>query len=70
MKVKARIATLTRHDPEMAVVLPSDDQERAQDYVAVSEVTVDTVSPERGHPINLQLADDRDGHFRCVVRLH
>ena len=53
----------------MVVVIPSDEPARAQDFVAVSDVTVDTVAPQRGHPINLQLADERDTHFRRVVRL-
>ena len=55
--------------PDMVVVIPSDEPQRAQDFVSVSEVTIDTVSPERGHPVNLQLADERDTHFRRVVRL-
>jgi hypothetical protein len=69
MIVSELIRQLQALPPEMVVVIPSDEPQRAQDFVAVSEVTVDTVAPERGHPINLQLADERDTHFRRVVRL-
>lgn len=69
MNVKDLMAALATLDPEMTVIIPSDEPVRAADFVAVTEVTVDTVAPERGHPVNLQLADERDTHFRRVVRL-
>jgi hypothetical protein len=69
MTVSELIRQLQALAPDMIVVIPSDEPQRAQDFVAVSEVTVDTVAPERGHPINLQLADERDTYFRRVVRL-
>ena len=69
MKVRDLVDALAALDSELIVVIPSDEPERAQDFVAVSEVTIDTVAPERGHPVNLQLADERDTHFRRVVRL-
>lgn len=69
MTVSDLIRQLQALPPDMVVVIPSDEPQRAQDFVAVSEVTVDTVAPQRGHPINLQLADERDTHFRRVVRL-
>ena len=69
MTVSELIRQLQALPPDMVVVIPSDEPQRAQDFVAVSEVTIDTVSPERGHPVNLQLADERDTHFRRVVRL-
>ena len=69
MTVSELIRRLQALPPDMVVVIPSDEPQRAQDFVAVSEVTIDTVAPERGHPTNLQLADERDTHFRRVVRL-
>jgi hypothetical protein len=69
MTVSELIRQLQTLPPDLVVVIPSDEPARAEDFVAVSDVTVDTVSPQRGHPINLQLADERDTHFRRVVRL-
>ncbi len=69
MTVSELIRQLQALPPDMVVVIPSDEPARAEDFVAVSDVTIDTVSPQRGHPINLQLADERDTYFRRVVRL-
>lgn len=69
MTVSELIRQLQTLPSDMVVVIPSDEPQRAQDFVAVSEVTIDTVAPERGHPINLQLADERDTYFRRAVRL-
>jgi hypothetical protein len=69
MTASELIRLLQTLPPDMVVVIPSDEPQRAQDFVAVSEVTIDTVAPERGHPTNLQLADERDTYFRRVVRL-
>ncbi len=54
MTVSELIRQLQILPAEMVVVIPSDEPQRAQDFVAVSEVTIDMVAPERGHPINQQ----------------
>ncbi len=69
MTVRDLIAALQQHDPDRLVVISSDDYERAQDFVAVSEVTTDTFSPDRRNPVNLQLADERETFLITVVRL-
>lgn len=52
MTVSELIRQLQILAPDMVVVIPSDEPQRAEDFVAVSEVTIDTVAPERGHPTN------------------